>query len=331
MNYYRVIKGISYDKSLLCFAQSKINGKGDGRISEEDAGEIWRLAIDGGRITESEERTFLYLLENLNWTNPARKLIEGALKEEQTKLKSFYKIIDGKRHDKRILIETENRTKGRGDGRISLEDAKELWPFIADAGEMKVEERRSVDFVLESYNWTENAKDWFEAKVGKIPKEAEESPNFLSMIQHILNTQFGVPRLELEYNMGDLQKQVYLPINNLSFDEALEMALESIFYYRERGDSFRNFLVNIFGQDRDSDTEHVELGRVRKILDSSILSLLPDESNKLEDDRLFDSPPEGEKVAENWIFILNTEISDHNFYVIVDRSGEKDTYNYGFN
>jgi len=49
------------------------------------------------------------------------------------------------------------------------------------------------------------------------------------------------------------------------------------------------------------------------------------------DDKCF--PAErGEEVNDNWIFLLRIEtISDHLYWIIVPRDGEKPAYNYGFN
>ena len=41
---------------------------------------------------------------------------------------------------------------------------------------------------------------------------------------------------------------------------------------------------------------------------------------------------EGEQIQANWIFVLMAEsLSDHIQWAIVDRSGLRETYNYGFN
>ncbi|MEL6255763.1 MAG: hypothetical protein AAFR87_27405, partial [Bacteroidota bacterium] len=198
MNYYRLIDGIRYDRALIISAEFKTKGQGDGRISMEEAQELWRQAMDGGRVTESEERTLIYLLDILNWTEGAENFVREKLQEEREVIKSYYQIINGKRHDRRLLREADKLIKGKGDGRISLEDAKNLWPFAADSGEIKVEENRSIKLILEQYNWTENAREWFEERVREISREPEETHHFLSLIQYILNQQFQVPRLQLE-------------------------------------------------------------------------------------------------------------------------------------
>ena len=44
-------------------------------------------------------------------------------------------------------------------------------------------------------------------------------------------------------------------------------------------------------------------------------------------------PPEyGESVEDNWVFNINISgLSDHLYWVIVDKTGKNKTYNYGFN
>ena len=51
-------------------------------------------------------------------------------------------------------------------------------------------------------------------------------------------------------------------------------------------------------------------------------------------DHNYPNDPDGpyEQVEQNWIFYAKIDaLSDHLYWVIVDRSGNRDTYNYGFN
>ena len=331
MAYYTIINGRRYDRSLIINADFMTRSQGDGRISEKDARKLWRQANDGGRLTEIEEQTLHYLLGSYNWTDKALHFMLDAIAQEQEKLKSYYKIIGGLRFDKKILVEAKKLTEGRGDGRISYEDAQMLWEAVVDSGELKVEENRSIQLVFQQYSWTDKALEWFLARMAEISKEPEEELEDLSVINHILNHQFQVPGLVLEYGEKELQRQLQFRENELAFDEALEMALESIFYNVERRDSFKNLVLNVAGLEFDPDNWEEENTKIREALNGARLSLLPDESNLNEDDREFDLPPDGEQLDNNWIFTLSSSISDHGFWVVVDRKGEKDAYNYGVN
>ncbi|MEM7298131.1 MAG: hypothetical protein AAF391_07680 [Bacteroidota bacterium] len=72
--YYRYIDGKRYKAITLKKADKAIEGKGDGRISEEDAREIFSTISDGKRYTPTEKATIRRLRENYQWTEKADKV-----------------------------------------------------------------------------------------------------------------------------------------------------------------------------------------------------------------------------------------------------------------
>ena len=71
MSYYKEIDGKKYDKELLESAENLIKGQGDGRISQADAEKLFAEVRDGGKYTDIEKDTVLYIRENFKWTNDA--------------------------------------------------------------------------------------------------------------------------------------------------------------------------------------------------------------------------------------------------------------------
>jgi hypothetical protein len=69
--YYEIINNVKYDKQLLDKARELIAGRGDGRISEEDAYILVNAGKDGNIVTEYEKQTLQYILDNFNCTEPA--------------------------------------------------------------------------------------------------------------------------------------------------------------------------------------------------------------------------------------------------------------------
>jgi len=69
--YYEIINDVKYDKELLDKARELITGRGDGRISEEDAKVLVEETKDGNKVTEIEKQTLQYILDNFNCTEPA--------------------------------------------------------------------------------------------------------------------------------------------------------------------------------------------------------------------------------------------------------------------
>ena len=86
--YYTYIDGQRYDSALISNARFRVRKLRDGRISEEDAQQLWRIATDGGRLTAIEEDTFRYLMANFNFTAPAKSWLEKELEKEREKIKS---------------------------------------------------------------------------------------------------------------------------------------------------------------------------------------------------------------------------------------------------
>ena len=73
MSYYKEINGKKYDKELLELAESLTQGKGDGRISMEDAEKLLAEVKDGGKYTDVEKDTMAYIRDNFKWTDAADK------------------------------------------------------------------------------------------------------------------------------------------------------------------------------------------------------------------------------------------------------------------
>lgn len=68
---------------------------------------------------------------------------------------SYYKIIDGINYDNKLIEETKNLMKGQGDGRISVEDSEKLLIKILDKNKITHVEHRTIYYILNNYNFTE--------------------------------------------------------------------------------------------------------------------------------------------------------------------------------
>jgi len=80
-SYYKKIDGVDYDKAMLDAADESIKGRGDGRISHEDAKALFEKMKDGGKITDTELRTLDYIYKHYKLTDAALKYIEESLAE----------------------------------------------------------------------------------------------------------------------------------------------------------------------------------------------------------------------------------------------------------
>ena len=69
--YYRLIGDKKYDDAALKIAEKAVSGKGDGRISKEDADRLFEVIADSNQYTDIEKRTIKYIREHFTWTPEA--------------------------------------------------------------------------------------------------------------------------------------------------------------------------------------------------------------------------------------------------------------------
>ncbi len=80
---------------------------------------------------------------------------------------SYYKVIDGKKYDAGIIEAAEEAVKGRGDGRISLDDAKVLLEKVKDGDTYSAIEKDTMSYVRDNFKWTDEADEWFRSEIRK--------------------------------------------------------------------------------------------------------------------------------------------------------------------
>lgn len=150
MSYYKSIDGVKYDSGLLDKADALTSGRGDGRISEKDAEALYTDAMDGGKITRIERRTLEYILLNYKCTDGAVTYLEGHL----------YRNVENAKLDKVLLDAADLALEGRGDGRISLDDAELLWAMVASDSLVTATERNTIRHICSAYKCTDNARSF---------------------------------------------------------------------------------------------------------------------------------------------------------------------------
>lgn len=74
---------------------------------------------------------------------------------------SYYKVTNEKKMDSHLLDVAHTSVEAARDGRISMKDAQELFAAVKDGNVFTEVERNTVDHILATFHWTENAKDWF--------------------------------------------------------------------------------------------------------------------------------------------------------------------------
>ena len=78
---------------------------------------------------------------------------------------SYYKVIDGKQMDSRLLEMAESSIQGAGDGRISKADAESIIQAVNDGGEYTDVEKDTMEYIRDNFSWTDSADEWFRSQI----------------------------------------------------------------------------------------------------------------------------------------------------------------------
>ena len=78
---------------------------------------------------------------------------------------NYYKNVNGKNLDARLLEMAEQAVQGAGDGRISQGDAELLITAVKDSGSYTDIEKDTMDYIRDNFKWTENADEWFRSSI----------------------------------------------------------------------------------------------------------------------------------------------------------------------
>ena len=81
---------------------------------------------------------------------------------------TYYKVIDGKKYDKNMLEIAEASASGKGDGRISLADARLLIAAVTDGGRYTDVEKDTMAHIRETFKFTEEADSWFRDEIRRF-------------------------------------------------------------------------------------------------------------------------------------------------------------------
>lgn len=74
---YVQIDGVQYEKELIELAKQHTTGRGEGKISKEEALDLFKSANDGKGVTDTEKRTLQYIRSNFDFTDAAASLFDA--------------------------------------------------------------------------------------------------------------------------------------------------------------------------------------------------------------------------------------------------------------
>ena len=74
---------------------------------------------------------------------------------------SYYKVINGKKMDSKIVDLAAQLVQGAGDGRLSMKDAEALFKLVIDGNVITTIEEDTIDYIFKTYHWSTSASEWF--------------------------------------------------------------------------------------------------------------------------------------------------------------------------
>ncbi len=91
---------------------------------------------------------------------------------------AYYLVIRGKKYDRRMVELADGLTQGRGDGRISINDAKNLLRVVKDANNYSDIEKQTMEYIRKNYKFTKEGDEFFRTEIRKwaASKQGKKKP-----------------------------------------------------------------------------------------------------------------------------------------------------------
>ncbi len=250
-------------------------------------------------------------------------------KEKRPFQTKYYRVIDGARYDRSLIELVESFTAGSSANILSEAEVKALAAAVHDAYRVTAIEKQTLAYIRRNYTFFGAANQWWDQNV-QLGESIQQS--IFKIKQNL-----GVPGLRVEFIESERLRQLQNFNNSLSFMEALQRAILSLLNDANDVESPRALTMEVFGLDPATDpTAAGQIDeKLRQYLNTGRIGLLPeyDPNDEASWENLpYNIPENRESVSANWIFVCSLpDLSDHIFWVIVDRAGEMAAYNYGFN
>lgn len=186
---------VEVDAKLWNAAKARTEGRGDGRLGEEDAKAMFKLILEDGTYTELEKRTLKHIRQHYSWTAGGDATFRRLVREAASKgwnadelLTTTFKGPSGReiKVDNRLWGEAQARTSAHGDGRLGKDDAQALFDLVTEDGSYSDLEKKTVKYIRMNFKWTEQgdehfrslirnsaAKGWTAAEVAATLSDAE--------------------------------------------------------------------------------------------------------------------------------------------------------------
>lgn len=147
-----------------------------------------------------------------------------------------------------------------------------------------------------------------------------------------IKSKYDLPNINVEIGIDDLCDQIDNIDSTVDFVSAVNLAMESFLTDSTDVESPLALAINLAFEDLDISYTFPVPDHVVKHAQKMLLTELNASTTSVQLLARGDVPEAGESVDANWILLLKANtFSDHSHWAVVDRSGDKKVYNYGFN
>merc|ERR1712039_926242 len=125
-----------------------------------DAEHLWDQAMDGNRVTDTEERTLKYIMSNYRMNTAAKTLLEKRIieyRQERQPSKdagtnqSYSQKIDGRSYKRQLLQLAETLSAERKGGVLQLRDVMDIWAKAQDGNQVTDCEWSTLEYIRNHY------------------------------------------------------------------------------------------------------------------------------------------------------------------------------------
>ena len=221
---------------------------------------------------------------------------------------SYYKIISGIRYSRDLLERAEEHTTGRGEGKLSYDEVREIYTMALDGPGITDTERRTLLYIADQFELTNKASDWLQDKLLD-----EEGAALEATLNRIVREEYELPNMSWDVAADEVRRQESLAADRL-FGAALRAAFEGLLH---NGLGQLSFAAVVSRHDPFFASHPNQTDMLKAYLDDGVLSLLPmDEVALVEFDL-----PEPVNPENFWIFQFNSpEFEPLRFFIFVHRN-----------
>merc|ERR1712039_54343 len=125
-----------------------------------DAEHLWDQAMDGNRVTDTEERTLKYIMSNYRMNTAAKTLLEKRIIEYRQECQPskdagtnqcYYQKIDGRSYKRQLLQLAETLSAERTGGVLQLRDVMDIWAKAQDGNQVTDCEWSTLEHIRNHY------------------------------------------------------------------------------------------------------------------------------------------------------------------------------------